>query len=158
MTEDIWSFALDLYAQPGVEAACLELQEAGADVCLLLAGTWFAARGRACSGQRLDTLAKASANWQREVVKPLRTLRQQWKAGAQDDAHLEELRETLKALELRAERLQLERLAEAGRDWTEEEAGSELDAWLQGCAGEAGKARRGALQQLRTAAASRAAS
>lgn len=157
MTEDIWSFALDLYAQPGVEAACLELQEAGADVCLLLAGAWFAARGRACSGQRLDTLAKASANWQREVVKPLRTLRQQWKAGAQDDAHLEELRETLKTLELRAERLQLERLAEAGRDWTE--AGrDELDAWLQGCAGEAGKARRGALQQLRTAAASRAAS
>ena len=157
MTEDIWSFALDLYAQPCVEAACLELQEAGADVCLLLAGAWFAARGRACSGQRLDTLAKASANWQREVVKPLRMLRQQWKAGAQDDAHLEELRETLKTLELRAERLQLERLAEAGRDWTE--AGrDELDAWLQGCAGEAGKARRGALQQLRTAAASRAAS
>ncbi|KWR76224.1 MULTISPECIES: TIGR02444 family protein [Pseudomonas] len=157
MTEDIWSFALDLYAQPGVEAACLELQEAGTDVCLLLAGAWFAARGRACSEQRLDTLAKASANWQREVVKPLRMLRQQWKAGAQDDAHLEELRETLKTLELRAERLQLERLAEAGRDWTE--AGrDELDAWLQGCAGEAGKARRGALQQLRTAAASRAAS
>lgn len=157
MTEDIWSFALDLYAQPGVEAACLDLQEAGADVCLLLAGAWFAARGLACSGQRLDTLAKASANWQREVVKPLRMLRQQWKAGAQDDAHLEELRETLKTLELRAERLQLERLAEAGRDWAE--AGrDELDAWLLGCAGEAGKARRGALQQLRTAAASRAAS
>ncbi|ANI12824.1 TIGR02444 family protein [Pseudomonas citronellolis] len=157
MTEDIWSFALDLYAQPGVEAACLELQEAGADVCLLLAGAWFAARGLACSGQRLDTLAKASANWQREVVKPLRTLRQQWKTAARNDAHLKELRETLKTLELRAERLQLERLAEAGRGWTEE-AGSELDAWLQGCAGEAGKARRGALQQLRTAAASRAAS
>jgi len=157
MTEDIWSFALDLYAQPGVEAACLDLQEAGADVCLLLAGAWFAARGLACSGQRLDALAKASANWQREVVKPLRTLRRQWKAGARDDAHLEELRETLKGLELRAERLQLERLAEAGRDWTEA-GSSELDAWLQGCAGEAGKARRGALQQLRTAAASRAAS
>ncbi|MCL6689859.1 TIGR02444 family protein [Pseudomonas citronellolis] len=157
MTEDIWSFALDLYAQPGVEAACLDLQEAGADVCLLLAGAWFAACGRACSGQRLDTLAKASANWQREVVKPLRTLRQQWKTAARNDAHLEKLRETLKTLELRAERLQLERLAEAGRDWTE--AGrDELDAWLQGCAGEAGKARRSALQQLRTAAASRAAS
>ena len=156
MTEDIWSFALDLYAQPGCEAACLALQEAGADVCLLLAGTWFGARGVACGEQRLDALAKTSAGWQNEVVRPLRTLRQQWKAGARDDAHLEALRETLKTLELRAERLQLERLAEAGRDWAEEDR-DELDAWLQGCAGEAGKARRGALQQLRTAAASRAA-
>lgn len=153
MTEDIWSFALDLYAQTGVEAACLELQEAGADVCLLLAGAWFGSRAVACSEQRLARLEALAGSWRDDVVKPMRTLRQQWRTQAQGDADLAELREALKTLELRAERLQLERLAEAGRDW-QGEARSDLQDWLQGCAGEAGKQRRDALQQLRIAAAS----
>ncbi|MDF3933999.1 TIGR02444 family protein [Pseudomonas citronellolis] len=157
MTEDIWSFAVDLYAQPGVEAACLELQEAGADVCLLLAGAWYGTRGRACSAARLEALAATASGWQSGVVTPLRELRRQWRAQARDDAHLTELRETLKGLELRAEHMQLERLAEAGRDWIDD-GNAELRDWLQGCAGEAGKARRDALERLRIAAASGAAS
>jgi len=152
MTEDIWSFAVDLYAQAGVDAACLELQEAGADVCLLLAGAWFGGRGLAYSEQRLERLGEVATDWQQGVVKPMRELRQRWRTQAQADSHLAELREALKALELRAERLQLERLAEAGREW--DEAGrSDLESWLRGCAGEAGTQRCDALDHLRIAAA-----
>lgn len=46
MHTDLWNFALHLYARPGVEAACLALQDEGADVCLLLCGAWLEA-GRA---------------------------------------------------------------------------------------------------------------
>ncbi|WP_435607105.1 TIGR02444 family protein [Pseudomonas knackmussii] len=152
MTEDIWSFAVNLYARAGVDAACLELQEAGADVCLLLAGAWFGGRGLAYSEQRLERLDEVATDWQQGVVKPMRELRQQWRTQAQTDSNLSELREALKALELRAERLQLERLAEAGREWGEEGRG-DLESWLRGCAGEAGKQRRDALEQLRIAAA-----
>ncbi|MCK1787400.1 TIGR02444 family protein, partial [Pseudomonas sp. TNT11] len=42
MCADLWSFALSTYARPGVEAACLRLQEQGADVCLLLCGAFGA--------------------------------------------------------------------------------------------------------------------
>ena len=38
MPSDLWSFAIHVYQRDGVEAACLRLQAAGADVCLLLAG------------------------------------------------------------------------------------------------------------------------
>ena len=45
MCADLWSFALSTYARPGVEAACLRVQEQGADVCLLLCGAWLEQRG-----------------------------------------------------------------------------------------------------------------
>ena len=33
MHTDLWNHALALYARPGVEAACLDLQTLGGDVC-----------------------------------------------------------------------------------------------------------------------------
>ncbi|CDM38827.1 hypothetical protein PPSAL_0210 [Ectopseudomonas oleovorans] len=46
--QDLWNFALELYARAGVEQACLELQDTGSDVCLLLTGAWLQRRGVRC--------------------------------------------------------------------------------------------------------------
>ncbi len=96
MHTDLWNHALALYARPGVEAACLDLQALGGDVCLLLCATWLQARGVAVQDERVQALREVTEPWQREVVNPLRSLRQQWRAAAQSDAQLAALREQVK--------------------------------------------------------------
>jgi uncharacterized protein (TIGR02444 family) len=127
MHTDLWNHALALYARPGVETACLALQELGGDVCLLLCGTWLQARGVTADEQRAAALQAQARPWQHDVVAPLRALRRQWREHALTDPQLSVLREQLKDLELRAERNLLERLealargwpatADAGQDW-----------------------------------------
>lgn len=146
---DLWTFALACYARPGVEAACLELQTAGADVCLLLCGAWLQARGIACTGEKVAGLQTVATAWQRDVVTPLRRLRMQWREGAQHDAQLATLRESLKALELKAERTLLERLQQASEDWP---AGTAAEHWLRRLAPVAGATREPSLERLRAAA------
>ena len=114
---DLWSFAQRLYACPGVEAACLRLQEDGADVCLLLCAAWLERRDVACLAPRVEALRSLAEPWQRDVIAPLRGLRREWKTPAQHDAQLAVLRERLKALELHAERTLLQRLQDAASDW-----------------------------------------
>lgn len=148
MSSDLWSFSLKTYALPGVQEACLRLQDGGADVCLLLCGAWLGWRGVECDGQRLERLKALAEPWQREVIQPLRTLRIDWRAAAATDSDLGLLREQLKSLELEAERQLLLRLQEQVRSWPAAQAGS-LDHWLEGLATEA--ADRDALLVLRTA-------
>jgi len=129
MTNSLWDFALDFYARPGVQAACLRLQDAGSDVCLLLAGIWLQRRGVACTPARLDALQALSAPWQAQVVQPLRDLRRAWKSAAAEDDALDELRHQLASLELRAERVQLERLQALAQDWPAD--ATDADDWLR---------------------------
>ncbi|GAC1031621.1 TIGR02444 family protein [Pseudomonas sp. No.21] len=150
MPPDLWSFALDLYARPGVEDACLRLQERGADVCLLLAGAWLARRGVRHDDAREEQLRLIAEPWQREVVEPLRALRRGWREAAAMDEELRALREAVKRLELDAERRLLARLEQAAAPWPEA-AGHDVD-WLEGLAGKAGESDRDALQSLRVAA------
>ncbi|SCW60952.1 MULTISPECIES: TIGR02444 family protein [unclassified Pseudomonas] len=150
MSPDLWSFSLDLYAKPGVEPACLTLQSAGVNVCLLLCGLWLERRGVACNEQRLQQLRQLTEPWEAEVVRPLRTLRSQWKTGAHQDTALDSLREQVKRLELEAERRLLERLQAVAEDWPEEQR-SDSALWLQGLAANAEPASRDALHQLRVA-------
>ena len=96
MSSDLWSFSLATYARPGVEDACLQLQTAGANVCLLLCGLWLEQRGVSCDEQRVQQLQALTEPWDIEVVQPLRTLRMQWKARALDDAVLKGMREQVK--------------------------------------------------------------
>jgi len=117
MQEDLWEFALAVYARPGVEGACLRLQEAGADVCLVLAALWLDRRNCALDVRGLERLQRASQHWQDTVVRPLRQLRQAWKAASSADESLAALREQLKGLELAAEREQLARLARLAGHW-----------------------------------------
>ena len=148
MNADLWSFALSTYARPGVEAACLRLQEQGADVCLLLCGAWLEQRGVALEPERMRTLQQLARPWQAQVIEPLRQLRVQWRAKVQQDEQLAALRERVKALELDAERQLLTRLEALTQAWPKVEMTQ--PRWLEGLAAEdAANLDHDALQQLR---------
>ncbi|WP_095081891.1 TIGR02444 family protein [Pseudomonas sp. Irchel s3h17] len=150
MSSDLWSFSLSTYARPGVEDACLALQAAGANVCLLLCACWLGERGVACNPQRLQQLLLLAEPWDSQVVQPLRQLRLQWKAAAAADAPLGILRAQVKALELEAERQLLLRLEQSAREWPTGQA-NDLAAWQEGLAASAANLSRDALHQLRVA-------
>src|SRR5690606_26452407 len=80
--QPLWAFALALYACPGVEAACLALQdEAGVDVCELLWRCWLLHHG-ARPGPAAEAGLREVRRWQAEVTAPLRTLRRRLKPEA----------------------------------------------------------------------------
>ena len=151
MSSDLWSFSLGTYARPGVEAACLTLQSAGVNVCLLLCGLWLGERGVTCNEQRLQLLRDLAGPWDADVVQPLRTLRLQWKAAASMDTELNSLRQEVKALEMEAERHLLLRLERLAQSWPQYEA-TDSSAWLEGVAAGAAHLDRDALHQRRVAA------
>jgi uncharacterized protein (TIGR02444 family) len=151
MSSDLWSFSLGTYARPGVEAACLQLQATGVNVCLLLCGLWLGQRGVACNEQRLQWLRNVAEPWDSDVVQPLRALRTQWKSAAAKDMEVNALREQVKALELEAERLLLWRLERVAHSWPQCGA-TDPSAWLEGVTAGAAHLDRDALLQLRVAA------
>ena len=75
MSSDLWSFSVFTYSRRGVERACLQLQSAGVNVCLLLCGLWLEERGVTCNKQRLQLLRDVAVPWDADVVQPLRALR-----------------------------------------------------------------------------------
>jgi uncharacterized protein (TIGR02444 family) len=111
-----WTFSVDLYKRPGVEAACIALQDRrDLDVNLLLWALWLADCGVALDEA---TLARAKAevvSWQAEIVRPLRSLRrrlrqqiEEARAGAIADQwpeRVQALRQAILALELDGEHL-----------------------------------------------------
>ena len=154
MCADLWSFALSTYARPGVEAACLRLQQQGADVCLLLCGAWLEQRAVTATAERMQALKQIARPWQAQVIEPLRHVRTQWRGMAQQDEDLAGLRERVKALELDAERQLLTRLQTLAQAWP---TGESMDPglWLEGLAAEdAANLDHGALHQLRPVATS----
>lgn len=151
MCADLWSFALSTYARPGVEAACLRLQEQGADVCLLLCGAWLEQRGVAYKPERVQALQQIAQPWRVQVVEPLRQMRVQWRALAQQDTQLASLREQVKTLELEAERTLLARLDALAQAWPIDEVLGQQE-WLEGLATEAANLDHDALLQLRVMA------
>ncbi|WP_460164522.1 TIGR02444 family protein [Pseudomonas sp. S2_F03] len=150
MSSDLWSFSLTTYARPGVEHACLQLQSAGVNVCLLLCGLWLGERGVACNEHRIKRLRAVAEPWDGDVVQPLRALRMRWKAVATKDSELKKLREQVQALELEAERHLLLRLERSAQGWPLNEA-TDLTAWLEGMAAGAANLDRDALLELRVA-------
>jgi len=151
MSSDLWSFSVETYIRRGAEPACLQLQSAGVNVCLLLCGLWLEARGVACTEQRLQSLRETAGPWDTDVVQPLRALRQQWKAAASGDAGLNELRSQVKSLETEAEKHLLLRLERTAERWPQDGT-TETSAWLEGVAAGAAHLNRDALHQLRVAA------
>ena len=150
MQTDLWNYCLNLYARPGVEQACLDLQSRGMDVCLLLCAAWLETRGVACDESRLGQLSACAGPWQREVVQPLRQLRTQWREAAAHDDVLAALRVQVKALELEAERTLLRRLEEATQQWSPAQSQDNCD-WLGKMAAGIDHPDRGALHTLRAA-------
>jgi uncharacterized protein (TIGR02444 family) len=116
----LWDYALALYGEPGVEAACLALQDrAGTDVNLLLFATWLGATGRDLGPAGLARARQLVADWQTRLVQPLRVVRRELKPrlAAVDPmlrgpltATRQQLAEVELALE-RAELIMLEELA-----------------------------------------------
>ena len=107
--DSLWDFALALYARPGVEAACLTLQdEGGVDVCELLWHCWLHHHGLTLEAEPggLATIRQ----WQQEITSVLRALRRQLKGEAEKSAGVTEVRRQLQLTELAAERETLARL------------------------------------------------
>jgi uncharacterized protein (TIGR02444 family) len=118
--ERLWDYAVALYGRPGVEQACLVLQdEHGVDVPCLLFVAWL---GGVC-GVELDAagareIGSSVAHWQNEVVGPLRQARRRLREAPLPRANAEAaaLRARVKAIELDAERIELAALERIGRD------------------------------------------
>lgn len=84
MNTSFWTFSVFLYHQPGVEEECLSLQERfGVNVNVLLlclyAGSEF---GAILSRGDIEAAERAIVEWERQVVKALRGLRQLLKRNA----------------------------------------------------------------------------
>ena len=107
----LWEFSLDFYARPGVSAALIELQDrARLDVNLILFALWHGLSGRGrLDDERLAVADQAARAIQTEIVMPLRALRRRFRTDP--DADIQRLRETIKALELDAEKIAQARLA-----------------------------------------------
>ncbi len=104
----LWEFAVAVYSRPGVEHACLVLQDSyGLDVDVLLFAVWLGARGESL-GPVLDGGLAISEKWQ-AVIGPLRATRRALKAMPQSET-VGSLRAAVKAAELSAEHAELDAL------------------------------------------------
>jgi len=110
-----WAFALAIYARPGVADACLALQnEAGVDVMLLLMTAFAAVRHRILlTPDEIKMLDEGCRPWREQIVRRLRAIRTELKAGPQlaPSSATEPFRTKVKALELEAEKLENQLLA-----------------------------------------------
>jgi uncharacterized protein (TIGR02444 family) len=97
-----WTFSVDLYERPGVEAACIALQDRrDLDVNLLLWALWLADCGVALDRATLARAEAEVAPWQTEIVQPLRVLRRrlrQYLEQAKDGDIADRWPERVKAL------------------------------------------------------------
>ena len=114
---DSWAFALAIYDRPGVAEACLRLQnEAGVDVMMLLMVAFAAVRHRILlTPDEIEMLDESCRAWREQIVWPLRTIRSGLKTGPlpAPSSETEQFRSKIKSVELAAERLQNQRLAES---------------------------------------------
>jgi uncharacterized protein (TIGR02444 family) len=110
-----WSFAVDLYGRPAVSQACLVLQDRlGGDVCLLLFALFIAREQQiGLAPSDFASLDDAVADWRREVIEPLRSLRRRLKLGPDPapSPHTNALRQHVQRAELAAEQIELAMLA-----------------------------------------------
>ena len=119
MIESLWSFSLKIYKRPGVERACLTLQDSiGADINILMYCCW---RGK-MSNDEINDLLIQFPSWQNEVVKGLRDVRRKIKhllstkyAPAQN---IKELRRKVAALELEAEKIEQSMLSRFAKNYS----------------------------------------
>ena len=109
--ENLWSFALFIYKKEGVASACLNLQnKCQMDIPMMLAVIFACRRGKFISDKSILELQHLASQWQCEVVKPLRQIRTLLKTGPlpAPNKQTNKLRESVKALELTAEKIQIE--------------------------------------------------
>ena len=97
-----WTFSLALYDQPGVAAACIELQDRhGLDVNLVLFACYASARGIRLAPADIDVLEDTVADIRETLVKPVRVLRRHASELGESD-----VKQALLSAELAAEEAQ----------------------------------------------------
>jgi uncharacterized protein (TIGR02444 family) len=109
----LWEWAGEAWRRPGVEALCLELQDARSQSApYLLWAAWAAAAGRHLNDEQLATGAAIARAWDEDVIGHLRAARRALRAPAEGDdtRGFSPLRAQVKAAELAAERLLMESL------------------------------------------------
>ena len=112
-----WDYALALYSQPGIEQACLAIQdEHDGDVNTTLLCCWAGSLGFKLKRDDLDRLESAIADWQTTVLKPLRKLRYATKGFGNRGLDNMSLYKKLKAVELDAEKISQQLLVRALAD------------------------------------------
>jgi uncharacterized protein (TIGR02444 family) len=104
-----WDFVVQLYAEPGISQACLELQDRlGVDVSFLLTVLFYAKhRGTDFSGEQIASLDSNISAWRDEVIVPLRRLRRRVKTSNLLNSSTEEFYRRIKADELLAEQIEI---------------------------------------------------
>jgi uncharacterized protein (TIGR02444 family) len=110
-----WRYSLAAYRLPGVEAACLALQDRWAtDTNLLLYCCWLAGTGRALDKRMLRRVMATVEHGQSELILPLRRVRRALKAasGKQPPGWAADLRKRIGAVELDLEYLEQQALAQ----------------------------------------------
>ncbi|MCC3305610.1 TIGR02444 family protein [Sneathiella sp. HT1-7] len=112
----LWDYAVKLYNDAEVSAACLRLQDRRAlDVNMLLFCVWTAASGRGrLSPEELEAGIEAGMRWQAEVVAPLRHVRRYLKGSVvpADGRLASELRRGVSDSALFAEHMEIQFLNE----------------------------------------------
>lgn len=117
--EHLWDFSLRIYADSAVAETCLELQNRFAlDVNVLLFCLWHGRYYGEMPAAVLSAAIAISHTWSSQVVTPLRQART-WMKGRQNsqdyigarEPEYNSLRNAIKTLELRAERMQQNKLA-----------------------------------------------
>lgn len=106
---DLWDWTLAVYARGGVAEACLDLQDQhGQNTSLLLWAVWAEAADPALLAQAADVARR----WDGLALTPIRAVRRALKPAVEGigDSDRESLRDEVKAVELRAERVLMEAL------------------------------------------------
>ena len=111
---DLWEFSLKLYAEPGVAASCLSLQDQhGFDVNLVLFCIWYGCRHGELTDDLLKTASKLGplARNSSALAKPAYPLKRDLKESAySSSSEISVLRDRIKTAELDAERIQQQEL------------------------------------------------
>lgn len=119
---NFWQYSVAFYREPGIAEACLKLQnQHGFDVNLVLFCLWHGLYRGLLPISLLRQVLDFSQHWRTLGVQPLRDARTNMKQDSRlqslsSAADIDALRESIKALELKAEQIQqqeLQRLADA---------------------------------------------
>ena len=119
MIESLWSFSLKVNKRPGVEEACLKLQDSiGADINILMYCCW---RGQ-MSNDEINDLLINFPSWQNDVVKGLRDVRRKIKqllsTKHEPAQNIIDLRGKVAALELEAEKIEQSMLSRFAKNYS----------------------------------------
>lgn len=122
LENELWHYALKLYADKDVESGCLQLQDAGLSINRVIYCIWLGLQGR-----QLDLSATHDADtWQSTVTHPMRSLRYQVRERKQGADVYESCYSAMRQAELACEQLELAFLHDAAANMIPATPGSAL--------------------------------